>query len=121
GQALIAFALEMVLGGPKAVIAELVHQPRHVARRPEHLAQPLVRVPPVVRGRAVKTDIVERDLADIEAVKPSHHLSICSPQLVRRRIAAATSSGLSSSARWPASAIVANSVGPAIPRAKRSA
>ena len=37
-EALVAFALEMVLGTPEAVIAELVHQPRDIARSREYLA-----------------------------------------------------------------------------------
>ena len=42
------------------------------------------------------------------------------PQAIQRRITAAISSGLSSSARWPAPGIMAISVRPAIAAAKRS-
>ena len=70
---LVALALEMMLGGPQHVEAELVHRLRHVARREERLAQPLVRIAPVVRGRAVQPDVVELDLADIEHVELVDH------------------------------------------------
>src|SRR6516162_5414518 len=73
-QALVAFALEMVLGGPKAVVTELVHQPSDIARGPEYLAQALIRVAAVVRRRAVAADIIELDLTDIERMKPFDHV-----------------------------------------------
>src|ERR1700756_3638258 len=109
----------MMLGGPEAVVAELVHQAGDIARGPEHLAQALVRIAAVVRWGAIEADIVERDLTDIKRVKPFDHVVL--PQLVHGRIAAATSSGLSSSARCPAPGIVVISVRPAIAAAKRSA
>ncbi len=71
GQALVALALEVVLGRPQHVVAELVHELRHVARGAERLAQPLVGIAPLVGRRAVETDIVELDLADIEDVEAS--------------------------------------------------
>jgi hypothetical protein len=76
GEHLVAFALEMMLGGPQHVEAELVHGLRHVARGEERLAQALVRIAPLVRRRAVAADIVELDLADIEHVEfPDHRAS----------------------------------------------
>src|SRR6516225_204729 len=63
----------MVLGGPEAVIAEIVHQAGDVTRGPEYFAKPLVRITPVVRRRAVEADIVELDLPDIKHVKPFDH------------------------------------------------
>src|SRR6516164_4899424 len=78
-QAFVAFPLEMVLGGPKAVIAELVHQPGDIARGPERLAQALVRVATIVRRRAVQADIVELDLADIERMEPFDHFATNPP------------------------------------------
>src|SRR5690349_15583908 len=59
----------MMLGGPEAVVAELVHQPGYVARGPEYLAQALVRITAIVRRRAV-----ECDLPDIEGVKAFDHV-----------------------------------------------
>ncbi len=52
GKDLVALALEMMLGGPQHVEAELVHELRHVARGEEGLAQPLVGIAPVVGRRA---------------------------------------------------------------------
>ena len=73
GQALVALVLEMMLGRPQRVEAELVHGLRDVARRGEDLAQALVRIAPVVRRRAVEADIVELDLADVEHVEFLDH------------------------------------------------
>ena len=73
GQALISFTLEMVLGRPEGVIAQLVHLPSHIAGRPEYLAEPLIRIPAVVRRRALQADVVQFDLADIECMKSFDH------------------------------------------------
>ena len=73
GDALIAFALEVMLRAPEAVIACFVHDARDVERGLKHLRQPLVRVAPLVRRRAVEADIVELDLPDIERVKAFDH------------------------------------------------
>ena len=73
GDALIAFVLEMVLGGPEAVIAQFVHDPGDPARGLEHLGEPLVRIAPVVGRGAVEPDIVKLDLSDIERMKPLDH------------------------------------------------
>ncbi len=78
-QALVAFALEMMLGRPQRVIALLVHDPRHVAHRREDLGQALVRIPAIVRRGPVEPDIVELDLADIERVKPLDHGAVLPP------------------------------------------
>ena len=72
---LVALALEMVLGDPQHVVAELVHGLRDVLGGGEHLGQPLVGIAPVVGRRAVQPDIVQLDLADIEHVEfPDHAL-----------------------------------------------
>ena len=73
GDALVAFVLEMMLGGPERVIAEFVHDPRDVARGLEHFGQALVGIAAVVGRSAVDPNIVEVDLADIEGVKPFDH------------------------------------------------
>jgi hypothetical protein len=87
GDALIAFALEMVLGRPQAVIAQLVHHPGDRARGLEHLGEPLVRIAPVVGRRAVAPDIVELDLADIKGVEPFDHDATKPPSISERRSA----------------------------------
>ena len=69
GQALVALALEVVLGRPQHVVAEPVHVLRDVARGGECLAQAFIGIAPVVGRRAGKADIVELDLADIEDVE----------------------------------------------------
>jgi len=73
GQALIALALEMMLGGPERVEPAFLHDLRNVARRPEGLREPLARITPRVGRRSVKPDIVERDLPDIEHVESLDH------------------------------------------------
>jgi hypothetical protein len=73
GQALVAFALEVVLGGPQRVVAEVVHYPRHLARGDEDLGEAGVGVAAVVGGGAVEADVVEVDLADVEDVEAFDH------------------------------------------------
>src|SRR5438128_706445 len=65
----------MMLRGPQYVEAEFVHGPRHLARGEERLAQPLVRIAPVIRRRAVEPDVVELNLPDIQHVKLADHVS----------------------------------------------
>ena len=84
GKDLVAFALEVMLGGPQHVEAELVHELGDVARGEEGLAQPLVRIAPVVGGRAVEPDMVELDLADIENVEFPDHVLVSGP--IRKRL-----------------------------------
>ena len=80
GKDLVALALEMVLGRPQHVEAEVVHELRDVAGGPEGLPQPLVRIAPVVGRRAVEPDVVELDLADIQ------HVELLDHSVVVRRI-----------------------------------
>ena len=70
---LVALALEVVLGGPEAVVARVVHHPRDVDHRAIGLDDPLVRVAPLVRGRAVAADVVEVDLADVQDGELADH------------------------------------------------
>ena len=72
-KALIALALEMVLGGPQHIVAQPVHGARDVAGGGKDLAQPLIGVATVIGRRARKADIVELDLADIEDVEALDH------------------------------------------------
>src|SRR5262245_19572414 len=66
----------MVLGRPKHVVAEAIHELRHVARGGEGLPQAFRGIAPVVGGRAGAADIVEFDLADIEHMEVSDHRAI---------------------------------------------
>ena len=75
GQALVALVLEVVLGGPQRVVAEVVHELGDVARGQEDLGEALVGIAAVVGGRAVEADIVELDLADIEDVEAFDHVT----------------------------------------------
>src|SRR5262252_9319408 len=76
GQALVALALEMVLGRPQHVIAETIHELRHLARGGKGLPQAFRGIAPVVGWRAGKTDVVELDLADIEHMEVFEHRAI---------------------------------------------
>src|SRR5262249_25086052 len=73
GQALVALALEVVLGRPQHVVAETIHELRHVAGGGKGLPQAFRRIAPVVGRLAGKTDVVELDLADIEHVEVFEH------------------------------------------------
>src|SRR4029077_5728320 len=79
GEAFVAFALEMVLGGPQAVVAELVHGLCDIPCGPERLAQAVARITAVLCRCALDPDIVELDLADIEGVKPFDHVATNPP------------------------------------------
>src|SRR5260370_9204923 len=83
-QALITLPLEMMLGRPEGVIAQLVHFPGHVAGRPEYLAEPLVRIPAAVCRRPLHADVVQFDLADLECMKPFFHLVRFTPQTLKQ-------------------------------------
>jgi hypothetical protein len=74
GEALIAFTLKVMLGCPQGIIAQLVHQPRDIAGRPENFAEALVLVATVVRRGAVQADMVEFDLADVEGMRALDHI-----------------------------------------------
>ena len=73
GQALVAFPLEVVLGGPQRVVAEAVHDLGDVAGCEEHLGEAGVGVAAVVGRSAVEADVVEVDLADVEDVEAFDH------------------------------------------------
>src|SRR3954453_23390753 len=73
-----------MLRGPQHIEAELIHGLRDVARAEEGLAQPLVRIAPLVGRRAVHADIVELDLPDIEHVEFVDHVS--TPDLLGRSV-----------------------------------
>src|SRR5262249_42692911 len=70
---LVTLALEVMLGGPQHVEAELVHELGNFARGEIRLAQPLVGISPLVGRGAAKTDIVELDLSDVEDMEFTDH------------------------------------------------
>src|SRR2546428_5430 len=80
-ETLVALALEVVLRRPQRVVPELVHQLGDVPRGEEHLAQPLVAVAPGVRRRALRSDVLQLDLADVERVKSFDHRAVHPPSM----------------------------------------
>ena len=71
--ALVAFALEVVLGQPEDVVAGAVHQLRDGLALREHRRQPLVGEPAVVRGRAVEALVVQIHVTREEAAEAGDH------------------------------------------------
>ena len=65
-QDLVALALEVVLGHPQGVVAELVHRARDALGHRHALDQALVGVRALVRRGAVEADVVECDVADVQ-------------------------------------------------------
>src|SRR3989442_1403882 len=80
-ETLVALALEVVLRRPQRVVPELVHQLGDVPRGEEHLAQPLVAVAPGVRRRALRSDVLQLDLADVERVESFDHRAVHPPSM----------------------------------------
>src|SRR5262245_33248629 len=76
---LVALVLEVVLGRPQTVVAQLVHGPRHVPRREVGLGDALVRVAPRVGRRAAGADVVEIDLSHVERGELADHLALQPP------------------------------------------
>src|SRR5690242_17558441 len=69
GEDFIALTLEMVLGSPQHVEAELIHQLRDLPRGMESFPQSLIRIAPLVRRYPFQADIFKLDLTDIQNVK----------------------------------------------------
>ena len=80
-EALVALVLEVVLGRPQSVVAEVVHQLGDVARGEERLAQPLVAVAPGVGRRALQPDVLQLELADVEHVDSLDHRAVHPPSI----------------------------------------
>src|SRR6266850_86760 len=78
-EALVAFALEVVLGRPQRVVAEGVHLLGDVLRRPEHLGEAVVAVAALVGGHARQADVLELDLTDVQGVKSLDHRAVHPP------------------------------------------
>jgi len=82
--ALVAFALEMVLGQPERVVPAPVEQARQVARLGEGGDEVLVRKHAAVHGDAAVADVVHIHVAGVEAVELGDHGPFL-PFAVRRR------------------------------------
>ena len=65
GDALVAFALEVVLGEPQRVEAEPVHRRRELLRRVERVEQLVVAVPAAVNRRLAEAHVFDVDLARV--------------------------------------------------------
>ena len=72
-QAFVAFALEVMLGGPQRLVAEVVHDLGDLTRGEEDLGEARVGVAAIVGRGAVEADVVEIDLADVENVEAFDH------------------------------------------------
>ena len=72
---LVALALEVVLGRPEAVEAELVHELGELLGRPVGLDQALVRIAPLVRGLPVTADVLELDVTDVQDGELRDHVT----------------------------------------------
>src|SRR5215510_3667291 len=73
GDAFGALALEVMLGGPKAVVAEGVHKFGHGLRLAERSGQVRVRVASLVDGRAAVTNVIEIGMTGKETIKLGDH------------------------------------------------
>ena len=71
--ALGALSLEVVLGHPERVVAVPVHQHRHRLRLLERRGEMSVVVEPIVDRRAGVADVVQIDMARVEAVEFRDH------------------------------------------------
>ena len=79
GEDLVPLVLEVVLGRPQGVVAELVHVLGDVLRRLEGLDEPLVRIAALVGRSAVEADIVELDLPDVQRRELADHFALHPP------------------------------------------
>jgi hypothetical protein len=79
GEDLIALVLEVVLGRPQAVVAQLVHVLGDVLGGVKGLRQPLVPVAPVVGRRSLEPHVLQLDLADVEYREFGDHLALQPP------------------------------------------
>ena len=73
GNALGALALEMMLRHPERVVAVTVHQHRHRLRLLQRGGEMLVVIQPIVDRRAGVADVVQIDMARVEAVEFRDH------------------------------------------------
>src|SRR5207302_1224946 len=66
GDALIAFALKVVLGQPQSVVAKRIHFARHVFGHRHRFDEPLVRIAALVSWSSVASDFLQCDVTDIQ-------------------------------------------------------
>ena len=74
GDALVAFRLEVVLGHPEHVVAELVHEDAHRLRLVEHGGEALVGVEPVVGGGGGEANVLKVNMPGEQASELVYHL-----------------------------------------------
>jgi hypothetical protein len=67
--------LEVMLCRPQRVVAKIIHEPRDVACSREDLTETLVGITAFIGRRALKPDIVEVDLTDIQSMESFDHVS----------------------------------------------
>src|SRR5437867_12589004 len=91
--ALVALVLEMVLGQPQGLVAELVHRLRELERRVERLDHPLIGVAALVGRSARVPAVLQLDVSDVEGGEALDH-----SKLLRARYALAGASVLRSTA-----------------------
>jgi len=84
GNALSAFALEVMLGQPETVVAKAIHECGHGLGLAQRRCEVGVRVTPVVDGRTAITDVVEIGMAGIKAVKLGDHCEFPDPRRVAK-------------------------------------
>ena len=75
GDALVAFPLKMVLGGPESVITQLIHQLGEGHAFVECSGQVLVGEPPVVDRSSFKPNVVQVDVPGEQASESGNHLN----------------------------------------------
>src|SRR5262249_54203604 len=63
----------MMLGGPQHGKPEFIHELCDVARGIESFSQALIRIAPVIRRRALQTNVFEFDLTNVQDVKFADH------------------------------------------------
>jgi hypothetical protein len=78
-QHLVALLLEVVLGRPQAVVAELVHELGDLLRGLERLDEALVRIGALLGRGAVEADVLQLDLAHVEDREFLDHLALQPP------------------------------------------
>ena len=129
-EALVAFPLEVVLGRPQGVVAEVVHELGDVARRPEGLGELLVAIAAGVGRRALPSNVLELDLSDVVFIAtanvPGRRITRSVKELRRHLPESMPLSGLSigavadrvvvkeGSSRWQAAASRPNSRGSSV-------
>ena len=66
GDALVSLTLEVVLGHPKCVKSEIVHEPGYLSCGVQAFHEPVVGVSPLVGRRSIGADVFKIDVADVE-------------------------------------------------------